>query len=78
LQQTASSGSLGIASLRGALEKVEADRAQRTQHFLEVVTQRQRDLIAGLCEEQEQEADAVDNSPLGDGSNNDREPGQRK
>jgi len=46
----------GIASLRGALEKVEAERVQRTQHFLGVARQRQSDLIASLST-QEEEAD---------------------
>ncbi|ELR18859.1 dehydrodolichyl diphosphate synthase [Acanthamoeba castellanii str. Neff] len=46
-------GSGGIASLHGALEKVEAERVQRTQHFLGVARQRQSDLIAGLCTQEE-------------------------
>ena len=46
-------GGGGVASLHGALEKVEAERVQRTQHFLGVARQRQIDLIASLCTQEE-------------------------
>ena len=53
LHELQKGGGGGVASLHGALEKVEAERVQRTQHFLGVARQRQIDLIASLCTQEE-------------------------